>query len=224
MIKVFNIPEHYFKYGKPVLGDYGTIQGEGLTYKVGEEEAFEMAAAFGGDTSNQYCTISLLSPYILGFDLMDTPKKLINVDVDKKTVTVDILQRYKNSLIEKFNDDVKEVLYNAIETGKVVRYTFNRRGIPAKSFVYDTQKEYIEVVIEPSQNILCYTDFDLKTIEKFIESEQWINEDFTTFLNEVGEEKFLKEIKDSMHLFQYQYKPEELLAYTKSLLNQREAL
>lgn len=91
MIKDFKIPEQYYKYGTPIRTHYLKEDNEGLRYKVGGEEAFEMSAAFGGDANKQFLVISLLSPYVLGFENIGKEKRLIDVDIDKRIVTVDII-------------------------------------------------------------------------------------------------------------------------------------
>lgn len=90
MIKTFEIPDKFYKYGEPVLTDYCKGDGEGLMYKQGGEQAYELAAAFGGSFDNQYSVISLLSPYILGWDIIDKERELVSVDINKRVVVVNI--------------------------------------------------------------------------------------------------------------------------------------
>lgn len=88
---------------------------------------------------------------------------------DNEPLIIEKKNMYRNELIELLsNVEDKEELYNAIYEDKVVRYTRNRRGIPAKTFIAENDKYYYEFIIEPSEKLMCYTDFDLGTIEHLL--------------------------------------------------------
>jgi hypothetical protein len=90
MRQTFRIPDCYYDYGRPIHTDYNAGDGSGLTYKEGGEKAFELACAFGGSPSEQYTTISLTSPYIVGWDNVEKERALVSVDIDNRKVVVDI--------------------------------------------------------------------------------------------------------------------------------------
>lgn len=90
MIREFKIPDKYYKYAAPFRTDYLKGNNNGLCYKPGGEEAFEMAAAFGGTPDNQSVVIALTSPYICGFENMNKVITLIDVDLEERKVIVDI--------------------------------------------------------------------------------------------------------------------------------------
>lgn len=86
--KEISIPEMYYLYGMPIRTDYDKGDNMGFTYKEGGEKAFELASAFGGSIDKQYTTIHLLSPYIVGWDLMGKEKELVSVDIKNKKIII----------------------------------------------------------------------------------------------------------------------------------------
>lgn len=86
----FKIPDSFYEHGTPFVTDYMGDKFHGLGYKNGGEEAYEMASAFGGTPQEQYSVVSLLSPWVLGwnndFDASDI--ELDFVDIPNRTVTV----------------------------------------------------------------------------------------------------------------------------------------
>lgn len=87
MIISYAIPNKYFQHGKPVITDYLGAKGEGLMYRVSLEESIEM----GGN----HLVVSLLSPYIRGFDSpYDADQlKVIDVDLANRKVHVEIIEK-----------------------------------------------------------------------------------------------------------------------------------
>lgn len=81
----YTIPDKYFKYSLPEITDYMGAEGEGLLYKVSPEEAFEIE----GD----YLIVSLLSPWIRGFDSPYTADqlKLVSVDLNSRSVKAQVI-------------------------------------------------------------------------------------------------------------------------------------
>jgi len=74
----FDIPEGYYKYGKPVRTHYLSEDRKGLAYAPDPETFYEIRAEGGCGL----IVISLCSPYIIGFDYPIEPKDLEVVDVD----------------------------------------------------------------------------------------------------------------------------------------------
>lgn len=137
---------------------------------------------------------------------------------DKQTITVEKKNMVRNKLVELFEDvKIKEELYNAIYEGKRVRWTRNRRGIPTKSFVYETSKRYIEVVIDPKKEIYCYTDYDMTTIEGLVKL-NGLNErdimEYKRYLKKYGNEKFAEMFDEEVENITYgQYSSEDFTKY-----------
>ena len=81
----YTIPYKYFNHGLPIITDYMGAEGEGLLYKVSPEEAFEI--------EGNYLVVSLLSPWIRGFNSPYTADqlKLVDVDLNSRTVKAQVI-------------------------------------------------------------------------------------------------------------------------------------
>lgn len=89
-VMTFIIPDKFYRYGTPTRTDYMDDDGQGLKYKEGGEMAFELASAFGGNSQSQYTVVSLLSPWVLGWDNnFDASEiELVDVDIEARIVKI----------------------------------------------------------------------------------------------------------------------------------------
>lgn len=74
------IPDRYYEFGTPYVTDYAEKKGHGLAYHLSPEESYELSSSFGSNTN--VVIISLLSPYIWGFDFPHKANELILVSID----------------------------------------------------------------------------------------------------------------------------------------------
>ena len=84
------IPDKFYQYGNPIKTNYCGIEDEGLSYVESPEREFELEAAFGSPGRS---TVSLLSPYVLGFNFPYSASelKLVHADIEKREVIVEVI-------------------------------------------------------------------------------------------------------------------------------------
>ena len=87
MNKQITIPDHYYQGGQPkVLKENDGVK---LLYRTVGEEAYELAAAFGGHPDNQCLCVFLLSPYFFGFDNEDYKNvEFVSIDLENRKFEV----------------------------------------------------------------------------------------------------------------------------------------
>lgn len=193
-----------------------------LLEKKMKEHGLEVNLGFNGS-----------SPEILNYPednnngaILGNVKEITNtytiVKVGESEIILEKLNMVRNRIIELFDLPTKEILYNAINEGKRVRYTTHRRGIPTKSFIYDTDKEYKEIVIEPNEYILAYTDFDLLPLDKLF-LQKGVSEEllvgYKDFLNMNGFKVFKQEFEEELGGLGItsQYPIEEIIKFLQRL-------
>lgn len=89
MLHTTQIPDRFFEHGQPFVTTYMDDQGEGLAYKNDPEMDYELRAAFGDEYAG-WSVVSLLGPYVLGWDRLDADApqvELVSVDLAAQTVT-----------------------------------------------------------------------------------------------------------------------------------------
>ena len=87
------IPDRFYAGGKPQIFDYMDGKCGFLLFRETGMHATDLAEAFGGDPADQWTVVSLLSPYVLGWDNYDagikaTTCNLVGADLEARTVTV----------------------------------------------------------------------------------------------------------------------------------------
>lgn len=93
------IDDQFYAGGKPYITKY-TGEKDGLCYRRVGEEAFEIAAAFGGSSALQWTTVSLKSPWIIGpaFDItldesfifQQQIKRIVSVSIPAREIVFEI--------------------------------------------------------------------------------------------------------------------------------------
>jgi len=122
----------------------------------------------------------------------------------------------KNQIIEMYSEEIKVKLYSALNSNQLIYGTKNRRGIPMESFITEDSKNYIELVINPVEKLLCYTDFRIFSITEAI-SELMPIEELQEYFNNMDKESFIKAIESMLHLINYQFSSEDIYNYLISL-------
>jgi hypothetical protein len=84
------IPCAFYAGGRPRVSTHMGEPGAGLAYPATGEEAFEMAATFGGSPGEQWLVVGLLSPHVIGADLAARHPRIVSVDLDARTVTLQV--------------------------------------------------------------------------------------------------------------------------------------
>lgn len=117
-----------------------------------------------------------------------------------------------NTIINLYPLDIQEKLYLALESNIPILATTNRRGIPGESFIATPNGNYIELIINPAQNILCYTDFKILSLQDAI-LELMPLEEIQEYASTIPKEDFIEGIGDMLHKIKYQYTAEDIYKY-----------
>ncbi len=125
-------------------------------------------------------------------------------------------QKYKNELVEMFSQENKEMLYNAINSGKSVYATTNRRGIPGKSVTINQGQVYLEAVVEPDARQMEYVDFQIYSIEQAVNQLMPVKE-LLVHKQKMKPEQFQKAISSLTHKIKHQYSTETIYEYLSNV-------
>ncbi len=142
---------------------------------------------------------------------------------DDEIIVIDKRNMYRNKLVDLLpNPKDREELYNAIYDNRRVRYTRHNRGIPAKSFIVETPN-YYEFIIEPNEELISYTDFELGTINTLLLKAYDNNvidviKDLRYSKKQLKED-FDKSYKDIVNHYEemtnYQYSPSDIIKFVQ---------
>ena len=88
MIKTVEIPAKFYEFGMPYQTDYINEKDKGLAYYISSEQRFEILTETGENAN--VMVVSLLSPYILGFEFGYSASELevVSVDIPNRKLTI----------------------------------------------------------------------------------------------------------------------------------------
>lgn len=137
---------------------------------------------------------------------------------------------YKNNIIELFPENIKSILYNAIEQNKNIMYSTNLRAVPVRtkegidnvySISLDTYNIY-NVVVSPDKQQLEYFDLNILDIKTAIEKDISIKE-LIEFLKDNNKSEFINAMESSPFSFKKQYDTEVVYNYILSIVETNNA-
>lgn len=130
---------------------------------------------------------------------------------------------YKNNIIELFDNDVKEILYQALQSNKIIMYTRNLRSTPLRNkegidnvYIAENNNKTYTVTIEPSKTQLEYFDYNIIDIRTSIEKDIKI-QDLKKYLKKNNKDKFIDTLVKSNFNFLSQYDVNVVYEYINNI-------